>query len=176
MSFYQSLNTKPQTQFFYGPYSCGDTSFTIAQTFFINRLAGASALDDITVRYGDIVFKQAYTFKNVLETKTKKTLISSGGFLYEKDDWDHGGNDYLSKTQEFSTLPSQEELISRNIQPTEKGQVILATMSAASSRDLKNFVDCFEKNKKQVYDDATNPSLGTPPYYLWYDNVYLIKI
>jgi hypothetical protein len=163
-------------KFVYGPYTCGDKKLTIEQTFNVNRLEGASSLADITVTYGNMVFKQAHSFKDIIEQKTGKTLISSGGRLYEPAAWNSIGPDYYSSMQKGVTLPSQEELMSRGIRPDEKGQVILATIDSGSEDDLKAFAECFNLHKKQIYDQETNGSNGNPPYYLWYHKAYLLKL
>jgi hypothetical protein len=172
----QAPKISSNNKFVYGPYACNNKTLTIEQTFNANRLEGASSLADITVTYGDLVFKEAYTFQSLIEQKIGKTLISSGGLLYESDAWNSSGPDYFSSTQKSVTLPSQEELMSRGLKPDEKGLVILATASATTENDLQAFAECFNQNKKLIYDQETDGSQGNPPYFLWYYKAYLIKI
>ena len=170
----QSKNDN-NNKFSYGPYMCNGKALTIEQTFYINSLEGVSSLSDIRVVYGNIVFRPAYTFQSAIEKKIGKTLVSSGGLLYEEKNWDHGGVDYLSSTQKGVELPSQEELMSRGLQPIEKGMVVLATMDSASKDDLNSFAECFKQNKKIIYDQETSTASRKPPFYLWYTEAYLIR-
>lgn len=148
----------------YGPYYCKDKSLIMKQTFNVNRLAGTSSMTDITITYdNNVVFTSIYSFKDTIEKRTGKTFRFDE---YEK---------YLDNTQKSVTLfPSQEELISRGVRTHENGRVVLGSMSTASSEDLQNFAECFNKNKKLIYDDEINK---IPPYqsYLYFDKAYLLE-
>ncbi|MEI8337608.1 MAG: hypothetical protein WCF92_00495 [bacterium] len=73
-----------KNHFVYGPYICNGKSLTIDQTFNINNLEGAYSLKDITVTYDNLVFKQAYTFKDVIEKKLGKHSFQAAVYYTKK--------------------------------------------------------------------------------------------
>ncbi len=160
--------------FRFHPFMCGDKPLVIEQTF--NEIPAATTVfQNITVKYGDaITFKAAHTFVEEIESKTGIKLTPSGGQLFS--DFDRG-IDYLAENHIKVDLPSQEELISRNIQPRPRGMVVLATTDDMSVDVLREFAECFAKNKNDIYSQQIK-AVGSLRHmsHIWYTWAYSIRL
>jgi hypothetical protein len=146
-----------------GPFQCGNEDLKIIAVHSVNKLEGIASLRDITVTFGPaIVFRSHAAFKGELEAKNNKSYELF--HEYEED---------LDISQKYFLLPSQEELVNRDIRPDEKYRVVLATADASAEDKMSSFVSCFKQHKDAIYDTFKNKKTPQP---IFFDKVYFLKL
>lgn len=149
-----------------GPYTCGNgNELKIQQEFNVNTLEGVVSRLSTRVTYASTTFNAVESYRGDVEKNT--------GLIFKYDQYEK----YLKENQRSSQLPSQEELIARNIQPRENGMVSIGTTDPMSSQEFNAFIQCFSDNKKNIYDSLTSQiekKRDIP--YTWFVEAYVIKL
>ncbi len=162
----KTIKVNDEYDYTFGPYSCSGKDLTIHVSYSVSKLAGSSSIKNLEVTFGpNLTFKRLYTFKDIIQKQTIEDL-SYGGAI----------EDYMANNHEGVILPSQEELITRKINPAYNynGAITLGTDSNVPEQELKEFAKCFSVHKKEIYDDIVNKK-NDLPFYIWFNKAYLIK-